>query len=151
MISPNQQTVKSKSGSRLKLLRNFVFSVAGIVAMVTLIIFIIDKQSASEKNELARAVKIICPEHPLFRVEVETPGEEKWSSIVRIPRECGIKMSGDTSAVTIQTLPDEKQYGPGKYVKHLNNPEAVRFRTAKKDTVTVTFYPYEVFIQKFGE
>ncbi len=132
-------------------IKKVIYTVAAIVAVIFLGIFILDKQNTPEKAGQAGSVRIICPEHPLLRVEVETPGGEKWSELVRIPRECGIEMSGDARAVTVQTLPDEKQYGPGTYAYGLENVAAVRFRTGKKDSVTVTFCPYETFKQKSGK
>ena len=143
-----RQTSGQKTEMGIKKLRNFVFVTAGIVAVIVLGIFIIDKQNASEKTTEVQPIRVICPEHPLHRVEARTPGNEKWSELVHIPRECAIQMLGDDTAVTIQTLPNEKQYGPGDYVSDLQNTAAVRFRTAKKDTITAIFCPYEIFKKK---
>ncbi|MDP3726550.1 MAG: hypothetical protein Q8R36_05140 [bacterium] len=132
-------------------IKKVIYIVAVIVAVIVLGIFIVDKQNAPDKTAQAQPVRVICPENPLHRIEVETPGEERWSELVRIPRECGIEMLGDDLAVTIQTFPDEKPYGPGRYVQNLENTVAVRFRTAKKDWVTIIFCPYETHKKKGGK
>ena len=151
MTPQDKNKVQSVQAIRTTIPKKISLLVAAIILLITGIVYFANENENEVKTMRPQAIRIVCPAYPLQRVGVETPDGNRWSAIVPIPRECDFKISGDASAVVVQTLPDERQYGPGQYPPHLKDPEALRFRTRNKDTVTITFYPYGTLKRELGK